>query len=317
MITRATWLRQSAAGIASLGLGASARAADAEALDLIRVATTPNDAGACVYYAEDLGLFKRAGLRVEITAQNNGGIIGSSVASGAIDIAQASTPSIASAHDHGIPFTIITAGSEYISSEPTNQLLVTKSSPIHTAADLTGKVVAVAGLLNSAHIATASWIDKHGGNSAGVKFIEMSYAEMLPAVLAGRIDAASISEPFLSAALPQVRSIGNPYDAIASDFILGVWFARIDYIKEHPSIVRRFNDVMIATAKWANAHKAETAVLLQRDLKTTVAPGMLRVRYSESTSAALLQPFIDAAAKYKAIKATFPAGDVIATLPSA
>lgn len=304
-------------GMAAIGLGVGARAADAQALDLIRVATTPNDAGASVYYAEDLGLFKKAGLLVEITAQNNGGIIGSSVASGAIDIAQATVPSIASAHDHGIPFTIITAGSEYISAEPTNQLLVTKSSPIHTAADLNGKVVAVAGLLNTAHIATESWIDKHGGKSGNVKFIEMSYAEMLPAVLAGRVDAASISEPYLSVALLQLRSIGNPYDAIANHFTLGVWFARVDYVKAHPSIVRRFNDVMIATAKWANTHQAESAVILQRDLKTTVAPGMLRVRYSESTSPALIQPFIDAAAKYKVIKATFPAGDVIATLPPA
>lgn len=315
MSTRSTWLRETSASAAALGVFGSASYAGAQTPDTIRVATTPNDAGACVYYAEELGYFKKAGLKVEITAQNNGGIIGSSVASGAIDIAQASTPSIATAHDHGLPFVIIAAGSEYISSEPTNQLFVTKTSPIRNAADLSGKVIGVAGLLNSAHIATASWVDKHGGNSSAVKFLELSYAEMVPAVSAGRIDAASISEPFLTPALSVLRSIGNPYDAIASDFILGVWFARADYVKANAGIVRRFADVMVQTARWANAHHAESAEILQKDLKTTVAPGTLRVRYSESTSPALLQPFIDASAKYKAIKATFPAADIIAAIP--
>lgn len=297
-------------------LGAATHVAAAQAMDTLRIATTPNDSGAIVYYADELGVFKKAGLSVQITALRNSGMIGSGIASGSFDIGIATVPAIASAHVHGLPFVIIAPCSDYISTEPTNQLVVMKNSTIRSAADFDGKIVGVAGLQNSAHIAAMAWIDKHGGTSANVKFIELSYSEMLPALQAGRIDGASISEPFLSPALPSVRSIGAPYDAIAGNFILSVWFTRADYVKSHPEIVRKFNEVMLETAKWANAHPAQSAEIMERQLKVPTLPGAIRIRYSERMAPGLLQPLLDAAARYNVIKAIIPASDLLATLTS-
>src|ERR1700733_12203546 len=83
--------------------------------------------GAEVYYALDMGFFKKAGLDVEITTLNNGGIISAGVASGTFDVAQAAVSSVASAHERGVNFVIIAPAALWTSDRPTSALVVAKN----------------------------------------------------------------------------------------------------------------------------------------------------------------------------------------------
>jgi NitT/TauT family transport system substrate-binding protein len=195
-------------------------------------------------------------------------------------------------------------------------LLVLKSSPFHKASDLNGKTIGVVVLLNSAHVATRAWLDKHGGDSSTVKFIEMPYPVMLPALRAHRIDAAAISEPFMHEALPESRSIGAPYDGVASRFLMGGMFARADYAKANPELMRKLNEIISEAGEWANTHPVESGELMKKYLKADVPAGTIRFLFSPDKSAALLQPLIDVSAKYGALKADTPASDIIFTPPS-
>ena len=50
-------------------------------------------------------------------------------------------------------------------------------------------------------IAVDSWLDKNGGDSKNVKYTEFPQNAMAEAVAAGRVDAAQIGDPALSAAI--------------------------------------------------------------------------------------------------------------------
>ena len=65
---------------------ATARPARAQGLTPLRVGATANDTYAEAYYAQDLGIFTKAGLAVEITTFTNGAAVSSAIAAGALDV---------------------------------------------------------------------------------------------------------------------------------------------------------------------------------------------------------------------------------------
>src|SRR5665213_3670534 len=93
-----------------VGLPRAVRAAEVTNL---RIATPPVDLGAQVEYAQELGLFKAAGLNVEITAVSNGSAIAAAVGAGSYDIGQGNIVSLAAAHQKGIPFVIVAPAGFY------------------------------------------------------------------------------------------------------------------------------------------------------------------------------------------------------------
>jgi NitT/TauT family transport system substrate-binding protein len=287
--------------------------APAQTLVKLNVATTPNDSGAEVYYAVDMGFFKKAGFDVEITTLNNGGIIAAGVAAGTFDVAQAALSSVASAHERGVNFIVIAPAALYVAERPTSGLIVAKDSPFKTAKDLNGKTIAVNGLFNVTQVGPEAWIEQNGGDLATVKFIEMPFADMPGALATGRIDAAQISEPALDAATKTGSRLFAPaYDAISKRFLLAGWFATTAWADAHPDLARKFNAVMVETARWANANPQLSAKILEKYTKLPVSPTMSRVLYPERAVMSEAQPLIDASAKYKALKKTFPASEIFA-----
>jgi NitT/TauT family transport system substrate-binding protein len=288
--------------------------AGADPATTIRVATTPIDLGAEVLYAQDQGFFKKAGIEVDVQLMNSGAAIAAAVASGALDIAQANIVSIATAHERSLPFVLIAPAGLYTANESTTSIVVAKNSPIRTGKDLENKTVAGNGLRNITQIGADAWMDKNGGDSSALRFIEMPFPQMPTALESGRIDAAVIAEPELSNAVAGgARIIGQPYTSIAKEFLIGGWFATSTWAKEHPDQRKRFVAAIVEAGKWANGHHAESARILEKYTKIHISPTMKRTVYAERLDAAQIQPLIDAAAKYKALKSSFPAADLIAT----
>ena len=87
--------------------------------------------------------------------------------------------SLAVAHARGVPVTIIAPAGLYATNAPTSVCGVAKNSPIKTAKDLNGKTVATNGLKNIGEFGPRAWIDKNGGDSSTVKFIEMPQNEVV------------------------------------------------------------------------------------------------------------------------------------------
>ena len=299
-----------------LALSAAVPRAAAED-ETLHVVVIPVDGMAEVYYAREMGFFKKAGLNVEIAPITNGAAIISAVVSGAADIGGSNVSSIAIAYKQHIPLTIVGTGVVYNTAAPTSICMVAKNSPLRSAKDLNGKIVGTNGLRNIAEFAPRAWIDKNGGDSSTVKFVELPFSDMGTALTEGRIDAAVVIEPFIPDAMAGGRLLSNCFDGVASRYALTGFFAASDWAKSHPSIVARFQDVMRATAIWAKSNHAASAAILAKE--THVAPELIgratRSEYGTDLDPALFQPVIDVTAKYGGLFAPFPASELLYARP--
>jgi NitT/TauT family transport system substrate-binding protein len=283
----------------TFGVTPASRAADAP-LAVINLINLPADNSAEVYYAQELGYFKDAGLDVRITPMTNSGAIIAAIAGGGGDIGNAVVGTVADARGKGIPILFLAPAGLYDAASPTAALSVLKDSPITKAADLTGKIVAVSGLGDLTYYATRAWIDKNGGNSAGVKFIELPFPAMAAAVLQHRVDAAYIIEPFFTAAEGDLRILARAAESVAPRYQATGWIASESWLAAHPDLASRFAAAIRRTAIWANSHQKESAVILLKYLKLdpAIVERMHRVPYAVTLDPRLIQPPIDTAAKY-------------------
>jgi ABC-type nitrate/sulfonate/bicarbonate transport system substrate-binding protein len=135
----------------------------------------------------------------------------------------------------------------------------------------------------------------------------------MPAALdAGRVDAAYDGEPYLEIAKKTDRVLFYGNDAIAKHYLSSVWCAAAPWVKDHPDAVRRFAGAMRETALWAGKNPARAGELYAIYSKTdpVVVASTPRVRFTSEFSPSLIQPLIDASAKYNGFK-SFPAQDIL------
>jgi NitT/TauT family transport system substrate-binding protein len=294
------------------GLDAPVRGADPVT---IRVGATANDTAAEVYYADELGMFKKRGIVVDIANQRNGAAEAAAVAGGALDIGEQNIVSMSRAHDRNLPFKFIAPAGVYDSRSSTTSLVVAANSTTHSGKDLEGKTVAVNALGDLTQIGAESWIDKHGGDSSKVHFIEMPAPEIGAAVSRATIEAGVIPEPSLTQAqdADHVRILAQPYDGIASRFMINGWFANADWIAKNGPTAKNFADAIYEASKWANTHRADSAKILAKHSKVDagVIARMRRATYGDKFDTKALQTVIETAVRYHGLSKSFDANEVI------
>jgi len=139
----------------------------------VRVAAAPFDNTGPVYYAQDLGYFRDVGLTVEFAAGlNNAAAALAALSGGSVDFSAAAITSIAAAHDAGIKVKIIAASQQSTDQAPSEVLMVRMDSSAKNALDFNNKTVAIIGLKSMMQVAAMAWVDRHGGDSKTLKFIE-------------------------------------------------------------------------------------------------------------------------------------------------
>jgi NitT/TauT family transport system substrate-binding protein len=283
----------------TFGNAPAGRAADAP-LAVIHLLNLPADNSAEVYDAVELGYFKDVGLDVQITPMTNSGAIIAALAGGGADIGNAVVGSVADARSKGIPVLFLAPAGLSDMASPTAALVVAKDSPIKTAADLTGKTVAVSGLNDLTYYATRAWIDKNGGNSAAVKFLELPFPSEAAAVTTHRVDAAYMVEPFYAMAESDVRLLGRASAGVAPRYMATGWIATESWLASHADLALKFGTAIHRAALWANGHHKESAAILIKYIKVdpAIAEKMYRVPYATALEPRLIQPAIDTAAKY-------------------
>jgi NitT/TauT family transport system substrate-binding protein len=309
------------AGASALAIAGIGRApAFAQTTQTLRIALIPGDISGEADYAKDLGFFKKAGFDVEFTPITGGAAISAAVASGAVDIGFSNVVSLSIAHEKGVPFALLAPANLHLPTQVTAGILtVLKNGPIKSAKDLNGKIVAVNSLNNISSVSVQAWVDKNGGDWKTVKFIEMPFPQMPDAVRAGRVDAASIdaaNEQVLARSDGELRRVANVFDAVGSHFAPSAWFSTVSWVDAHPAAAKAFVAVMAQAAAWGNANHAASAVILAKYTNKTPQEieAVTRAPYATKLTPDLLQPSIDAAAKYGLIKAPFPATELISPL---
>ena len=196
----------------------------------------------------------------------------------------------------------------------TSSLMVLQNSPLHTGADLAGKTVGVAGLKDLSQFSTCAWINQNGGDYKTVRFVETPFPQMGATLQSGRIDAAVLAEPFMNAARAYARELGNQQAAVGTRYLSTGWMASADWTKKNPEAARRLLAVLRQTAQWANTHTADSAVILAQQTKipVDVLKSIGRAEFATGKpDPAMIQPVVDAAAKYGTLVRSFPASELI------
>lgn len=300
-----------AGAVAAASVPAVARA---QGLTPIRVGTAPDEDCVACLYAVQAGLFRRAGLDVTVTANTSGSAISSAIAGGALDIGKASLLGLIAGHVHGVPFTIVAPAALYNADAPVTATIVRADSPIKTAKDLSGKTVSVQSVKGILQIVTMNWIDQQGGDSAGVKFLELPASSVAAALAAGRVDAATFTNPLLAAAIAskQAKVLSYPFDSLGKRYLMAGYFCTSDYAAKNADAVARFARVVAEASAYTNAHPAETVDMVSKF--TSVAAEdvahMTRVTCGTKLEPREIQPVVDVAVKYKIIPTRFDAKEM-------
>lgn len=302
---------------AALGCACAVNVSGAQAVH-VRLASSANDDVTPVLYAQASGLFRAAGLEVDLQAVNNGAAVAAAVAGGAVDIGRSSLLPLIGAHAHGVPLVLVGPSGEYTGAQTsTGGILVTKDSPVHGGRDLNGKIVSVPGLNDILDLGTRAWIDKDGGDAASIRFVETRGSEVSVALDGGRVAAATLVNPLMAQDLAsgKYRLLGDPLSGIAPRLLEAAWFANVDYATKHAATLRAFDAVLRKASIYCNGHPQQTIDVLTKfsGIDVMTIAHMVRARYALTLDPREIQPIIDAAARYKVIGTPFAAREMIAT----
>ncbi len=291
------------------------QAASAQTLTHIGTTEVPNDDVTPLLYAQQSGLFAKAGLEVSFQANSSGAAIAAAVAGGAYEIGLASMMALITGHARNVPFVMIAPSLLYETEDPAALLVVLNDSPFRSVHDLAGKVIGVSAIKDINWVGTRAFLDQNGVDSSTVKFVEVPQPAIPAALQQRRIDAATLLNPTLQVAMAtgNFRSVGKPHDGIAKHFLVAAWFTTADYADKHADVIGRFATVVHAATLYANTHHAQTAPLIAAfsGVDPATARDMKRVTCAEYLDPRDIQPAIDAAVKYGVIDRGFPAAELI------
>ena len=162
-----------------------------------------------IFYAIRHGLYQKEGLEVEVVATLSGSASTAAVLGGAYELGKASPIASLLAHVRGLPLTVVANGAIWDPKNPYNLIVVAADATIKTGADCNGKIGSAPGLYDTAQLGVMVWVDKNGGDSRTMKFVEIPGSASAAALAEHRVDITTLSEPYLAVALEsgKVRSL--------------------------------------------------------------------------------------------------------------
>jgi NitT/TauT family transport system substrate-binding protein len=299
----------SAPVLAGLPCGASAQAST-----VVNVGIIPVDVAANAYYAEDLGALSKGGLTAQIQPMASGPVLAQAVAGGAINFGVSNVATIAAARLRGLPFRFVAPAAVVLpGSKPTDVVMVLKDSPIGPGSSINGKTIAINGLKDLQEIEARGWVDKFGGDSSTIKFVEVPFPAMGGALQERRVDVIFPTEPFSTADLANGKVIGNAFDGVGSRFLLLGWFASEDWLSKNTATTQKFVAALREASVWANSHQSDSAQMLANHTKVTVdvARSMVRATYGLALDPTMLAPVLALALRYGLLDKPVAPSDLI------
>jgi NitT/TauT family transport system substrate-binding protein len=269
-----------------------------------------------VLYAQRAGLFRQAGINVELSRANSGAAISAAILGGSIDIGKGNITSIVVAHAHNVPMVIVAPAAIYDPKTPDAVVLVAANSPIRSPRDLVGKVIGSPSLTDLSTVSVEAWMEQNGVDWHGAQFVELPFPAMEAALEEGRVQAVIQVKPFITAAVEsgKARVLGLNYSAVSNRFLESAWFTSADYIAAHKDVIAKFARILAQASAYTNVHPAQTVDLLATwaGIDPERAAHVPRIITGTTLRGAEIQPVIDVASKYDLIPKAFDAREIMA-----
>jgi NitT/TauT family transport system substrate-binding protein len=274
---------------------------------------------AAMFVAMEKGFFKAEGLELETLPLAGGAPIINGVVSGDLQFGWTNVISLYQARVEGFDFKLIAGGATNVKAKKeSHAILVANNAPVKTAKDLEGKTVAVNTLNNIVHLMAMAWIDKNGGSSSKVKFVEVPFPQMAATLSAGKVDAISVHEPFATAAGEKdgARVLAQPWGDVLPKFLIASWFASEKWLAKNKETGQAF---VRAIGRGIDAIQADpegsrAAMVKWAGLNPDLAGKIGLPVFEKGVSEKDIQATIDLTLKYKLISKAFQAREVISDL---
>jgi NitT/TauT family transport system substrate-binding protein len=231
----------------------------------ITVGTLPIANAAPMYLGMEKGFFEAESLTIKPQVGEGGAALIPSLLSGDAQFAFVGVIPAITAVAQEVPIKVVTSSDDAARTEKDDwqTLVAPKGSPIKGVEDLPGQTIAVNALRGLAEVVISRSLEKQGVDYREVKLLEVPFPEMPAALSEKRVDAALLTEPFLSAVLAEGgMQIDAPSVETLPSFPNGVYVAAEQYIAENGDVVDRFSRAMNKSLDYAQAHPEEVRQII-------------------------------------------------------
>lgn len=262
MMVRGTFARWGALLVAAAvlaGCGSSGGGGGSNGPATLKVGVLPVTDVAPLYLGIQQGFFKQQKLTIKPQVMQGGAEVTAAIVSGSLNIGFSAVEPLMVASSKGLPIAIITQGVQAAPSaaQSWDGLMVKANGPISSPKDLEGKTIAVNALQNMNELAVRAVLTRDGVDTSKIKFLEVPFPDMPAAVKAGRVDAATAVEPFVSASeAGGARKLLSFFAGLQPKMTIATYFALKPYIQQNPSVIKRFAAAMNKSLVYAQSHPA-------------------------------------------------------------
>ena len=225
----------------------------------IRLGAPLSTQASLVWLTRELGLFEKAGVRVELVPYPSGKRALQDLLQDRLDLAvSAETPFAIAAFDHPDLRLFSTLGK----SDNEVRVLARRDHGIENPADLSGKIIATQ--RNSAvHFFLTSFLLYHGLDPQGVTIRFMKAEALAPALARGKVDAISMRDPILEEA-QQAIGEGGWVEMSAPGLYTKTYnlLGRAEFVHKYPGAMERILQALIQAEEYLERHPAQARKLI-------------------------------------------------------
>jgi NitT/TauT family transport system substrate-binding protein len=235
----------------------------------VKFAQVPIAGMAPVWIAQERGFFEEEGVIVENEAVTNPPVGIANVAGGKTEFAFAAAGSILTAVSENVPLKVVSP--RYFSHKEQG-IYVKADSPIKTVADLKGKRIAFGSLNSNSHAGVMVQLEQAGVKATDVKAILIPVPDLPATLRSGRVDAAQIIEPQISAEGDKIRPLlPDMFVPFGDGAIVSQVVTSEKWAKENPEVLAAFQRGLAKGQQLAASDESAVRAAVAKNTETPPA----------------------------------------------
>jgi NitT/TauT family transport system substrate-binding protein len=280
------------------------------------VGVVPVPSSASLFIAEKRGFFKEEGLTVKTEIIQAPTAVMPKIVNGSMDAFMTSYVVLMTINDSGAAklklFQHTMGGAPNVSG-----VVVAKGSPVKTVADLKGKTVGVNVLKALGQTVTNAHLQEAGVRPEEVKFVPVPFADQLGALSTGKVDAAWLVEPFLSAAKKGgATQIVDTTSGVTEGVPIDGWGVTEQWLTKYPKTAAAFHRALAKAQEVAGADRRaiDEVVPTYTQIPADTAAAMTLGTFTMEPDRASVQKLADLMHGYGYLRAKVDVGQLFASV---
>ncbi|MEV0617901.1 ABC transporter substrate-binding protein [Nonomuraea sp. NPDC050404] len=280
------------------------------------VGVVPVPSSAPLFIAEQRGFFKEEGLTVKTEIIQAPQAVMPKILNGSMDAFLTSYVSLMAINDTGAVKLKLFQHSQEAAPNVAG-VVVAKGSPIRTATDLKGRTIAVNVLKALGQTLTNAHLQEAGLKPEDAKYVAVPFADQLGALASGKVDAAWLVEPFLTAAKKSgATQLIDTTDGVTAGVPIDGWGVSEQWLTKNPKTAAAFHRALAKAQRIAGEDRKaiDEVVPKYTQIPADAAAAMTLGKFSMEADRASVQKLADLLHGYGYLKGKVDVAQLFAPL---